>query len=103
MKQRKERICNPCFERDIILVRLQLKSNSWYFAISNKIAKQRYSELKLFQTEEIIMIQVRGERVSSENRLEIGRERERERATRERKNFKGVERVEKNAKWGLIG
>ena len=45
------------------------------------------------------MIQVRGERVSSENRLEI----EGERATRERKNFKGVERVEKNAKWGLIG
>ena len=55
-------------------MRLQLKSNSWYFAISNKIAKQRYSELKLFQTEEIIMIQVRGERVSSENRLEIERE-----------------------------
>ena len=65
-------------------MRLQLKSNSWYFAISNKIAKQRYSELKLFQTEEIIMIQVRGERVSSENRLEIGRERERERPERER-------------------
>ena len=71
MKQRKERICNPCFEREIILVRLQLKSNSWYFAISNKLAKQRYSELKLFQTEEITMIQVCGERVSSENRLEI--------------------------------
>ena len=82
-----------------------MKSNSWYFAISNKLAKQRYSELKLFQTEEIIMIQVRGERVSSENRLEIERERERERerATRERENLKGVERVEKNAKWGLIG
>ena len=74
MKQRKERICNPCFEREIILVRLLLKSDSWYFAISNKLAKQRYSELKLFQTEEIIMIQVRGERVSSENRLEIERE-----------------------------
>ena len=76
-----------------------MKSNSWYLAISNKLAKQRYSALKLFQTEEIIMIQVRGERVSSENRLEI----ERERATRERKNLKGVERVEKNVKWGLIG
>ena len=74
MKQRKERICNPCFEREIIPVRLKLKSNSWYFAISNKLAKQRYSELKLFQTEEIIMIQVRGERISSENRLEIERE-----------------------------
>ena len=61
-----------------------MKSNSWYFAISNKLAKQRYSELKLFQTEEIIMIQVRGERVSSENRLEIGRERERERERPER-------------------
>ena len=76
-----------------------MKSNSWYFAISNKLAKQRYSELKLFQTEEIIMIQVRGERVSSENRLEI----ERESDQRERENLKGVERVEKNAKWGLIG
>ena len=65
-------------------MRLQLKSNSWYFAISNKIAKQRYSELKLFQTEEIILIQVRGERVSSENRLEIGRERERESDQREK-------------------
>ena len=65
-------------------MRLLLKSDSWYFAISNKLAKQRYSELKLFQTEEIIMIQVRGERVSSENRLEIGRERERERERPER-------------------
>ena len=61
-----------------------MKSNSWYFAISNKLAKQRYSELKLFQTEEIIMIQVRGERVSSENRLEIERERERERESDQR-------------------
>ena len=78
MKQRKERICNPCFEREIILVRLLLKSDSWYFAISNKLAKQRYSELKLFQTEEITIIQVRGERVSSENRLQRERERERE-------------------------
>ena len=55
-------------------MRLLLKSDSWYFAISNKLAKQRYSELKLFQTEEIIMIQVRGERISSGNRLEIERE-----------------------------
>ena len=80
-------------------MRLQLKSNSWYFAISNKIAKQRYSELKLFQTEEIIMIQVRGERVSSENRLEIEREsdqRERELkrcgASREKREM-GFDRV----------
>ena len=86
MKQRKERICNPCFEREIILVRLLLKSDSWYFAISNELAKQRYSELKLFQTEEITTIQVHGERISSENRLEIERERERERAIKERKN-----------------
>ena len=99
MKQRKERICNPCFEREIILVRLLLKSDSWYFAISNELAKQRYSEPKLFQTEEITTIQVHGERISSENRLEIERERE----TKERKNWKDVERVEKNAKWGLIG
>ena len=57
----------------MIPVRLWLKINSWYFAISNKLAKQRYSELKLLQTDEIIMIQVRGERISSENRLEIER------------------------------
>ena len=63
-----ERICNPCFEREIILVRLYLKSNSWYFAISNELAKPRYSELKLFQTERIIIIQVRGER----SRVKIG-------------------------------
>ena len=29
-------------------MRLLLKSDSWYFAISNKLAKQRYSKLKLF-------------------------------------------------------
>ena len=63
-------------------MRLLLKSDSWYFAISNELAKQRYSDLKLFQTEEITTVQVHGERISSENRLEI----ERERATRERKN-----------------
>ena len=69
-------------------MRLLLKSDSWYFAISNELAKQRYSELKLFQTEEITIIQVRGERVSSENRLEIERDiervGERERRKRER-------------------
>ena len=82
MKQRKERICNLRFERKIILGRLLLKSDSWYFAISNELAKQRYSEPKLFQTEEITTIQVHGERISSENRPEIERERE----TKERKN-----------------
>ena len=82
MKQRKERIWNPCFEREIILVRLLLKNDSWYFAISSELAKQRYSEPKLFQTEEITTIQVHGERISSENRLEVERERE----TKERKN-----------------
>ena len=65
-------------------MRLLLKSDSWYFAISSELAKQRYSEPKLFQTEEITTIQVHGERISSENRLEI--ERERERAIKERKN-----------------
>ena len=82
MKQRKERIWNPCFEREIILVSLLLKSDPWYFAISSELAKQRYSEPKLFQTEEITTIQVHGERISSENRLEVERERE----TKERKN-----------------
>ena len=65
-------------------MRLLLKSDSWYFAISNELAKQRYSELKLFQTEEITTVQVHGERISSENRLEIERERESERPKRER-------------------
>ena len=65
-------------------MRLLLKSDSWYFAISNELAKQRYSEPKLFQTEEITTVQVHGERISSENRLEIERERERERPKRER-------------------
>ena len=55
-------------------MRLLLKSDSWYFAISNELAKQRYSDLKLFQTEEITTVQVHGERISSENRLEIERE-----------------------------
>ena len=89
MKQRKERICNPCFEREIILVRLLLKSDSWYFAISNELAKQRYSEPKLFQTEEIMTIQVHGERISSENRLRDQREKELKRrgASREKREM----------------
>ena len=66
-------------------MRLLLKSNSWYFAISNELAKQRYSEPKLFQTEEITTIRVHGERISSENRLEIERERERDQREKELK------------------
>ena len=68
-------------------MRLLLKSDSWYFAISNKLAKQRYSELKLFQTEEITTVQVHGERISSENRLEIERERERPKRERTEKTW----------------
>ena len=46
-----------------------------YFAISNQLEKQTIpAELKLCQLEEIIIIQVRGERVLSESRLERERE-----------------------------
>ena len=50
-------------------MRLLLKSDSWYFAISNKLAKQRYSKLKLFP-------------------FPNGRKRERERPKRERERPK---------------
>ena len=50
------------------------------------------AELKLCQPEEIITIQVRGERVLSENRLKRKRQRE-----RKKQEVKGVKRVEKNA------
>ena len=46
---------------------------NWHIT-SDELAKQRYSEPKLFQTEEITTIQVHGGRISSENRLEIERE-----------------------------
>ena len=48
-----------------------LKSDSWYFAISNKLAKQRYSELKLFP-------------FPKRRNRGRERERERERETKER-------------------
>ena len=44
VKPRKQIICNPRFEREIKLVRLQLNSNSQYFAISNQLAKQQYQQ-----------------------------------------------------------
>ena len=44
------------------------------------------------------MIQVRGERISSENRLEIERE-----SDQREKELKRRGAVEKKAKWGLIG
>ena len=71
-------------------MRLLLKSDSWYFAISSELAKQRYSELKLFQTEEITTVQVHGERISSENRLEIERERTEKTWSESRKTRNGV-------------
>ena len=40
VKPRKQIICNPRFGREIKLVRLKLKRNSQYFAISNQLAKQ---------------------------------------------------------------
>ena len=52
-----------------------MNSYSKYFAISNQLEKQTIlAELKLCQLEEIIIIQVRGERVLSESRLERERE-----------------------------
>ena len=40
VKPRKQIICNPRCEREIKLMRLKLKRNSQYFAISNQLAKQ---------------------------------------------------------------
>ena len=42
VKPRKQIIRNPRFEREMKLVRLELNSNSQYFAISNQLAKQQY-------------------------------------------------------------
>ena len=73
VKPRKQIICNPRFEREIKLVRLQLNSNYQYFAISNQLAKQKYPQSQVFfipcQWEEIVIIQVCGERISSEIRM----------------------------------
>ena len=72
-----------------------MNSYSKYFAISNQLEKQTIpAELKLCQLEEIIIIQVRGERVLSESRLERERERERESDQKEQEE-KCEERVEK--------
>ena len=57
---------------------------NWHIT-SDELAKQRYSEPKLSQTEEITTIQVHGGRISSENRLEIERERERDQREKELK------------------
>ena len=67
-----------------------MNSYSKYFAISNQLEKQTIpAELKLCQVEEIIIIQVRGERVLSESRLE------RERSDQKEQEEKCEERVEK--------
>ena len=50
-------------------------------------------ELKLCQPEEIVIIQVRGVRVLSENRLERKRQ-----SGQRKQEVKGVKRVDKNAK-----
>ena len=50
-------------------------------------------ELKLCQPEDIVIIQVRGERVLSENRLERKRQ-----SDQRKQEVKGVKRVDKNAK-----
>ena len=50
-------------------------------------------ELKLCQPKEIVIIQVRGERVLSENRLERKRQ-----SDQRKQEVKGVKRVDKNAK-----
>ena len=51
------------------------------------------TELKLCRPEEIVLIQVRGERVLSENRLERKRQ-----SDQRKQEVKGVKRVEKNGK-----
>ena len=71
-----------------------MKSYSKYFAISNQLEKQTIpAELKLCQLEEIIIIQVRGERVLSESRLERERERESDQKEQEEKCEERVEKL----------
>ena len=50
------------------------------------------TELRLCQPEEIVIIQVRGERVLSENKLE-----RKTQSGQRQQEVKGVERIEKNA------
>ena len=70
-----------------------MKSYSKYFAISIQLEKQTIpAELKLCQLEEIIIIQVRGERVLSESRLERG-ERESDQKEQEEKCEERVEKL----------
>ena len=66
-----------------------MNSNSQYFAIRKATIP---TELKLCQPQEIVMIQVRGERVLSENGLERKRQ-----SSQRKQEVKGVKRVEKNA------
>ena len=71
-----------------------MNSYSKYFAISNQLEKQTIpAELKLCQLEEIIIIQVRGERVLSESRLERERERESDQKEQEEKCEERVEKL----------
>ena len=63
MKPRKQVICNPRFEREIKLVKLQLNSNSQYFAILINSQSNNISRAKALSTGEIVIIHVRGERV----------------------------------------
>ena len=71
-----------------------MKSNSYYFAISYQLAKQQYRQsLKLCQPEEIVIIQVRGERIFSESRLERRRQ-----SDHRKQGVKCVKRVEKMRK-----
>ena len=91
MKPRKQLICNPRFEREIKLVRLKLNSNSQYFAISNQLAKIP-AELKLCQREEIVIIQVCGERVLSGNRMK-----RKILSDQKKQEVKNVKRIKKNA------
>ena len=44
VEPRKQKICNPRFERDMKLVRLKLNSNSQYFGISNQLAELQYQQ-----------------------------------------------------------
>ena len=71
-----------------------MKSYSKYFAIYNQLEKQTIpAELKLCQLEEIIIIQVRGERVLSESGLERERERESDQKEQEEKCEERVEKL----------
>ena len=70
-------------------MRLQLDSNSQYFAFSNLVAKQQYRQSKTF------IIQAHGGRVLSENKLKRKRHSDRKKKRSERSKASREKRARK--------